>query len=697
MRNYRVVTALGVASTVLAAPQAATRAPEVYGGGLTILTYNDLTNDPAKNSAAILAHDWNTYADFENACELLNEVPIDPSKIEFEPGLNNSLSYQVYLNNFDDGQMFWISKETPDSVACRAITNAGKIWEINCQNEIPGLCTQSAPVSTSETNDEPTDFHVTQTVGGNTYLGFRDFFAFKFRGIRYAEQPERFEHSTLFTPDERNPIPALKAGAECLQPIGEVQRGMDEDCLLLNIWTASLPHTYEDMRKTLKPVMFYIYGGGFTSGSGKNPNTDGTGLASRGDVVAVSINYRVSNLGYLTFDDGEHNGNYGLGDVVTALEWVRENIAAFGGDPEQVTIYGESAGAVMVRGLLASPKAKGLFANAISQSGPAGLVNNEHGYIAYYDSVDHIYEHVTKGVLEETGCDEAEDAISCLRDYNATELVNLKSVAAGLVVDGEYIKVDHLPLNGSGLTSDVVFMTGTNRDELGVEFAPMSEDTNISVVVNEFENRWGRNLTSILPSEQFPLSEELNPDDVLQYAIRVGTDGVYTCMEQATNQAAAKHNAFKNLYAFQFNRTYSPSGYTQPHCGPPATDDFPNGDPNLEYNKCHAGEQMIVFGTVLRGGLPDRDGLDVPFMQLVMDYWTSFARTRDPNPSEAYLEARGYWNTLEQVRSVGAWKAASAEEANLMLLQWDGGHSELSEREQCDALGIELDFWDTVE
>jgi len=80
-----------------------------------------------------------------------------------------------------------------------------------------------------------------------------------------------------------------------------------------------------------------------------------------------------------------------------------------------------------------------------------------------------------------------------------------------------------------------------------------------------------------------------------------------------------------------------------------------------------------------------------------VDYWTAFARGRDPNPSEKYLEARGYWGTLGQVRSVGKWKAASARDPNLMLLEWDGGVTGLGEREQCDALGIGLDFWDTAE
>ena len=141
-----------------------------------------------------------------------------------------------------------------------------------------------------------------------------------------------------------------------------------EDCLVLNIWTPGL-----DRRK--RPVMLRIHGGGFTIGSGSWPQSDGTAVARRGDVVVVTVNHRLGALGYLFLAEigGERyadSGNAGMLDLVLALEWVRDNIAQFGGDPNNVTIFGESGGGFKVSTLLAMPRAKGLFHRAIVESGP---------------------------------------------------------------------------------------------------------------------------------------------------------------------------------------------------------------------------------------------------------------------------------------------------------------------------------------
>ena len=154
--------------------------------------------------------------------------------------------------------------------------------------------------------------------------------------------------------------------------MGHSQERTSEDCLYLNIWTSGL----DDGRR---PVMVWIHGGGLTSGSGSSPAYDGAPLASRGDVVIVTINYRLGALGYLpdpvlaAADEAE--GNYGFHDMVAALQWVRDEISAFGGDPSNVTIFGESAGGVSVAILLGSPLAEGLFQRAIMQSGAADRVH----------------------------------------------------------------------------------------------------------------------------------------------------------------------------------------------------------------------------------------------------------------------------------------------------------------------------------
>ncbi len=156
------------------------------------------------------------------------------------------------------------------------------------------------------------------------------------------------------------------------------QGPIDEDCLFLNVWT-----TAKNASARL-PVMVWIYGGAFTEGSSAIAVYDGTELAKKG-VVVVTINYRVGPLGFLAHPELTResrrgsSGNYGLLDQIAALKWVQKNIAGFGGDPAQVTIFGQSAGAISVADLMRSPLAKGLFARAIALSGPGLFGRNALG------------------------------------------------------------------------------------------------------------------------------------------------------------------------------------------------------------------------------------------------------------------------------------------------------------------------------
>jgi para-nitrobenzyl esterase len=156
--------------------------------------------------------------------------------------------------------------------------------------------------------------------------------------------------------------------AEPLAPQADPKEGFDEDCLVLNVWT---PGHYDSKRR---PVMFYIHGGGFATESGSWPWLDGENLARRGDVVVITINHRLNVFGYLHLGDlgGEKyraSGNAGMLDLVAGLEWVRDNIEGFGGDPNNVMLFGQSGGAGKICALLAMPKAKGLFHRAAIQSG----------------------------------------------------------------------------------------------------------------------------------------------------------------------------------------------------------------------------------------------------------------------------------------------------------------------------------------
>jgi len=151
--------------------------------------------------------------------------------------------------------------------------------------------------------------------------------------------------------------------------------------LYLNIYTPFIPSDASNPAITLKPVVFWIHGGTNVHGTGSDRTFDGGSLVSRGDVVVVTINYRLGIFGFLALNDGTITGNYGLADKIAALEWVRDNIAAFGGDPNKVTIMGHSAGGWSIVDLLRSPKAAGLFHAAVSQSGGAStfLTQEEAG------------------------------------------------------------------------------------------------------------------------------------------------------------------------------------------------------------------------------------------------------------------------------------------------------------------------------
>jgi hypothetical protein len=195
-----------------------------------------------------------------------------------------------------------------------------------------------------------------------------------------------------------------------------------------------------------------------------------------------------------------------------------------------------------------------------------------------------------------------------------------------------------------------------------------------------------------LPPVLFNTTHPATPAQVFDATVRLTSNWLFACNTFAKAHTAAKYHAFKDTYVFSFNRTYSPRGYTATHCDPPVTPSHPHGDPDGEYMKCHAGEQMSVFGTERRGGLPDRDGLDVPFMQLVVDYWAAFARWGDPNPRSGWLEARGYVGTLEEVGRAGTWDKTEVEEGGtpptMRVLQWGGKQVELGEghKEVCEGL-----------
>jgi carboxylesterase type B len=337
--------------------------------------------------------------------------------------MKDGLKYQQYLRAYSKDSRFWIG-QSELGCKCQAMNVNGVFSHTQCSDRLPALCSNSAKVSNPDTDDSSERFHVTQKVGNYRMTGYRDYFVWKFRGVRFAHTPPRFAYSNVL--DGNGDVLAIASGPPCLQPTGpdtEVKNGTSDDCLFMNIWTPYLPPPSGTSKSSLKPIYVYLYGGGLYSGTNRNTDSDGTNLASRGDIVVISPNYRVSNAGWLPFKDGVHTGNYGLSDMVTALKWIKANAKAFGGDPDRVTIAGLSGGASAVRALMASPASHGLFHNAVMMEEPNGW--SPYYEFANYMTIDQAFERFTIPVLNETGCLDAVDQVECLRAVDGIALPNL--------------------------------------------------------------------------------------------------------------------------------------------------------------------------------------------------------------------------------------------------------------------------------
>ncbi|OBT95564.2 hypothetical protein VE01_05905 [Pseudogymnoascus verrucosus] len=682
------MTFLKASALLSVARLAACAAPNLpaLGSDVTILSNNDLySSHTTRTTGALLVNTAFCQKDAAARCTSFAETLWDPSAEDFNLGLDRSLAYQVYQGNYGKSQLFWVAS---DRKACQAIDAKGKTKLVSCSQKLPALCTQSAPIPNATFTDTSARFQVAQKVGKQTLTGYRDFYNWRFFGVRFAPQPERFSYSTVY--DGEGSAESLESGTECVQAPGVGS----EDCLFLNVWTPYLPsQKTAPATKKLKAVMFYMVGGGFVGGSA---SVDDLGnMASRGDVVVISINYRMANLGFLALDDGVTNGNYGIQDAITALEWVKRNVKAFGGDPSRITVFGSSAGASLVRALLASPKAKGLFEAGIMQSNPAGALAN--GPYSELQSIQQVSSTVGAAVLNETSCSEAADKLACLRAYDPIELNNLAAVANYPVVDGTYLTTPRLEVTGGGYAAHVPVMNGGNRDELAVLglYLPITDPTEAILGLGA---ALGFNTTAAAAPGIFPLPPGANTaGNIFNITSRILTDVALRCGEQAMVASAVKHGVFPKAYAFTFNRTYQPVGFGGDECRAPLTTEHPAGDANAEYYKCHAGELQFVFGNILHDGLVDRDGGDVPFAQLVVDYWTSFARTQDPNPDAGYLAARGYVQTLRQVKEFGRWRELTGDGNEVRMLQLGGRNIHyIDDGPQCASLGYPIDYYETL-
>lgn len=385
-----------------------------------------------------------------------------------------------------------------------------------------------------------------------------------------------------------------------------------EDCLTLNVFTPAA----DDGRR---PVMVWIHGGGFTTGGACQDLYRGGPLVERGDVVLVTINYRLGLFGYLDLPELEGStANAGQLDQIAALEWVRDHIARFGGDPGNVTIFGESAGAMAVCTLLAMPAAGGLFHKAIAQSGAA---NTCHDRASAAEVADAWLRHA--GTSREKARDLRRIAPERLIEIQVAAEADLRAarrfLSSSPVVDGESLPEHPLAAAWAGRTADVPLLIGTTRDEWRLfEMPSLMRDLDCDAL----EARVGRLLRE--PSEAAALIDvyahargwdPARSDEAKWIYSAIQTDRTFRIPAIRMAEAHANHAADTFMYLFSWS---SPAR-------------------RGELGACHAIELPFVFGTLDAPGMDRFSGAGPEAERLagrMMDAWIAFARSGRPSHAE---------------------------------------------------------------
>jgi para-nitrobenzyl esterase len=435
-----------------------------------------------------------------------------------------------------------------------------------------------------------------------------------YKGIPYAKPPVG---ELRFAPPEgaepwNGELDCTRFGFQCLQvPFFAGLEPFSEDCLTLNVWTPAKPG--EEVKL---PVYVFIHGGGFAAGSGSSPIYDGTSFAKK-NVVMVTINYRLGAFGFFasqeTFKRYGTTGNWGLLDQIKALEWVRDNIAAFGGDPDRITIGGESAGSFSVSALVVSPLAKGLFRGVIMESGSI-LSLPQLSHYARGDLQKSIEASSVLSSIFEAGDDA--DGLTKMRKAEAEVLARLCPMGndqtltppflLAPVFDGKVIPKSPLDAIASGVVG-VNFLVGFNNDE-GSLF--VSDDAD--------ESKWKTQITLMFGGEKalqvldrFKIGAQ---DAPLESARQVVAYGIFSAGMKRFADIAADTGG--NVYMYKFKYV------------------FPDNERN-GLGAAHASEMPFVFNTLSRGGL---SGSEAEILADEMHTrWANFIKTGDPNVGDLPL------------------------------------------------------------
>ena len=384
-------------------------------------------------------------------------------------------------------------------------------------------------------------------------------------------------------------------------------KGISEDCLYLNVWTPAAS------AKERLPVMVWIYGGGFAAGGSSEPRQDGGNLAKKG-VVVVSFNYRLGVFGFFSHpdltkeSDRSASGNYGLLDQVAALDWVRKNIGAFGGDAHKVTIFGESAGSFSVSALMASPLAQGLFQRAIGESG------------AFIEST--ALPAKPRAETEQAGSKFAESlaarSIEELRAKAADEIqhaaMKVGAFAFGPNIDGYFLPQDVSTIYTNGKQSHVPLLAGWNADESSFEIAFAKEKPTSATFAKQAQTQFGARAEAFLKLYPAATDEQArrSAQDLAGDRFIAFSTWKWIELHRATGKSP--------VYRYEFDQA------------PPAPADAKPENSAAQMGAYHSAEIEFVFEALDSKNLPWR-AEDRKVSDLMSSYWVNFATTGDPNGS----------------------------------------------------------------